>query len=300
MAETWDEGRVQQYIDDGVEESLNLDYKAAGALAKTDGKRKEITKDVSAMANSDGGIIIYGVTENGHLPDAIDPVDRQEFSKEWLDNVISNIRPNIEGLVIHPVSVGGTESDAIYVVDIPQSHTAHQALDKRYYKRVGFKSRPMEDYEIRDVMGRLQYPRIDLSFRIPYHVNEENVFQFCDLEVTMQNTGSIFARYVVAFLHVPCGFIANSTDWLNQEDIDPENLCEYSCENTPVDKNGSTRYKPILPNLGTRLNRFRLVRNYLHLDWTSCAILWAVHANNAPPNYGSTEIADIETVKIVD
>ena len=50
----WDQARVQQYIDDGVEESLNLDYKAAGALAKTDGKRKEITKDVSAMANSEG------------------------------------------------------------------------------------------------------------------------------------------------------------------------------------------------------------------------------------------------------
>ena len=64
MADVWDEARVQQYIDDGIEESLNLDYKAAGALAKTDGKKKEITKDVSAMANSDGGIIIYGVTED--------------------------------------------------------------------------------------------------------------------------------------------------------------------------------------------------------------------------------------------
>ena len=30
------EARVQQYIDDEIEESLNLDYKAAGALAKTD------------------------------------------------------------------------------------------------------------------------------------------------------------------------------------------------------------------------------------------------------------------------
>ena len=39
----------------------------------------------------------------------------------------------------------------IYVVDIPQSNIAHQAFDKRYYKRFNFISTPMEDYEIRDI-----------------------------------------------------------------------------------------------------------------------------------------------------
>ncbi len=131
MAEVWDQARVQQYIDDGVEESLNLDYKAAGALAKTPGKRKEVTKDVSAMANSDGGIIIYGLSEKGQLPDALDPIDRQEFSKEWLEHVIGNIRPRIDDLIIHPVTIGNSDSDVVYIVEIPQSHTAHQAMDKR-------------------------------------------------------------------------------------------------------------------------------------------------------------------------
>ena len=135
MAEIWDQARVQQYIDDGVEESLNLDYKAAGALAKTDSKRREVTKDVSAMANSDGGNILYGVTENGHLPGNIDPVNRQAISKEWLEHVIGNIRPRIENLIIHSVTIGNSNPDVVYIVQIPKSHTAHQAMDKRYYKR---------------------------------------------------------------------------------------------------------------------------------------------------------------------
>ena len=85
MDEVWDQARVQQYIDDGIEESLNLDYKAAGALAKTDGKRKEITKDVSAMARffRRWNISCYGMSEdpsNRHLPGNIDPINRAELS----------------------------------------------------------------------------------------------------------------------------------------------------------------------------------------------------------------------------
>jgi predicted HTH transcriptional regulator len=59
----WDEAKLQSYIGNSIEESLTLDYKAADALASSDGKKKEITKDVSAMANSAGGLIIYGISE---------------------------------------------------------------------------------------------------------------------------------------------------------------------------------------------------------------------------------------------
>ncbi len=300
MTKVWDQARIQQYIDDGVEESLNLDYKAAGALAKTDGKKKEITKDVSAMANSDGGIIIYGLTENGHLPGNIDPVNRSVYSKEWLEHVIGNIRPRIDDLIVHPVTISNPSSDVVSVVQIPKSHTTHQASDKRYYKRYNFESVMMEDYEIRDVMNRLQHPRLDLTFRILCHLNVERVIQFFELEVTMENSGMVYARYVVAFLHVPCGFISDSPRFVPQEEIDPENLCEYNCENTLVDRNGSTRYVPVLPNIGKRLNRFAIARNFSLIDWDSCEILWAVHADNAPPTYGSIAISEIEVVESID
>src|SRR5690242_11383428 len=108
MTEVWDQPRIEEYITQGIEESLRLDYKAAGSLAQNPDKKKEITKDVSAMANSAGGIIIYGMTEdatNRHLPGAIDPVDRNQISKEWLEQITSNIRPKIDGLVIYPVSI---------------------------------------------------------------------------------------------------------------------------------------------------------------------------------------------------
>jgi hypothetical protein len=170
----WDEARIIKLIDDGVEESLTLDYKAAGALRKTDGKRKEITKDVSAMANSAGGLIIYGVSEfqerdKQHLPSHIDPINTNEISKEWLEHVIGNIRPRIHDVLIHPVPLSGATNHAAYVVEVKQSVVAHQATDKRYYRRYNFESVAMEDYEISDVRNRWQRADHLVSFDAQIH-----------------------------------------------------------------------------------------------------------------------------------
>jgi hypothetical protein len=47
-----------------IQESLTLEYKASGAVEKTEGKKMEIAKDVSALANAAGGQIVYGMTEH--------------------------------------------------------------------------------------------------------------------------------------------------------------------------------------------------------------------------------------------
>jgi predicted HTH transcriptional regulator len=68
----WEEGDISSMIASQIKESLTLDYKACEALALTDGKKKEISKDVSAFANSAGGTIVYGVQEDKHVPTRID------------------------------------------------------------------------------------------------------------------------------------------------------------------------------------------------------------------------------------
>lgn len=166
--EIWNYERVQRMIDDGVEENLHLDYKAAGSLAKIDKKKDEIVKDVTAFANSDGGLIIYGVREHTnhakkHLPDKLDPINRAEFSKEWLEQVISNASPRIHGLRIYPISVPSDETKCLYVVEIPRGETAHQSVDCKYYRRYNFESVAMRDHEVRDVMNRIKVPRLEVE-----------------------------------------------------------------------------------------------------------------------------------------
>ncbi|WP_228414812.1 helix-turn-helix domain-containing protein [Chryseobacterium sp. G0201] len=59
----WTLEKINQFIKDCIEENIHLDYKGAGSISKVNEKKKEISKDVSAFANSDGGTIIYGVRE---------------------------------------------------------------------------------------------------------------------------------------------------------------------------------------------------------------------------------------------
>jgi hypothetical protein len=172
MTEEWTQTKIEQeYIYAQAEESTTLEYKAADALGTSDGKKKEITRDVSALANAAGGIVIYGIKEYNqpdkkHLPEKVDPVDRALFSKEWLEQVINNIRPRIEGLVVLPVPVNEDTrpNEVVYIVKVPQSTTAHQASDLKYYRRYNFERLAMQDHEIRDVMNRGAKPNAEVEF----------------------------------------------------------------------------------------------------------------------------------------
>lgn len=155
---------VEQLIQDEVEENIHLDYKRDGALSKEDNrKRTEITKDVSAFANSDGGIIVYGLAESDHKPQSITYIDGMVYTKEWLENIINSIQPRIDGVKIYPVRKDNDLKQSLYIVKIPRSSQApHMAKDKRYYKRFNFLSEPMEDYEVKDVMYRHHSPKLTL------------------------------------------------------------------------------------------------------------------------------------------
>jgi len=167
----WTIEKVYQHIKDKVEENLYLDYKAADSLANSDGKKNEIAKDVSAFANSDGGTILYGVKEFNEgpkfLPEEIDPIDRDQFSKETLEQIInSRISPRIQGIIITPIQVSEDEiNQVLYAVDIPKSDTAHQSSDKRYYRRYNFQSIPMDDWEVKDIINRKNKSLISISFK---------------------------------------------------------------------------------------------------------------------------------------
>lgn len=173
----WTEEDIQSMIRNGIKESIDLDYKACASLAKTEGKKDEISKDVSAFANSAGGTIIYGVIEQDNIPVAIDTgYDPTDISREWLEQIInSRIQPRIDDIRINQIELSGANAGkVIYCVNIPQSKRApHMAHDKRYYKRFNFQSIAMEDYEVKDVSRRLEVPDLEIQYRL---LNDKLIF----------------------------------------------------------------------------------------------------------------------------
>src|SRR5713226_4181679 len=160
----WDENDLLDMVKAGTQESIELDFKESGSLQATDKKKDDISKDVSAFANSAGGTIIYGMTEDKvtHVATGLDTGSNPaEITKEWLEQVInSKIHRRIDGVRIRQIELTTTHPGKVaYVVYVPSSTRApHQASDKRFYKRFNFQSVPMEEYEIRDVSRRGEVP----------------------------------------------------------------------------------------------------------------------------------------------
>ncbi|MCU1288966.1 MAG: Divergent domain protein [Acidobacteria bacterium] len=306
MARHWTEARLHRYIESEIEESLTLEYKSAEALDRVDAKKKEITKDVSAMANSAGGTLIYGICEfsgetKRHLPEKITPVDRRKYPREWVEQIIQAIRPRIDGIVIHSVNLSSGENDTAYIIEIPQSNTAHQASDHRYYKRFNFQAVPMEDYEIRDVMFREQTPNIALNFLIEIGNNvsslEENHSNSINLIVEARNNGSAFAQYVACFLDVPVAILEKIENKMNVKDggryyrhrltnFNQEYADQQFKSNFPLLRSMNMSWKiPLSPDFET-------------LREDDLSIKWKIYADNALPKEGKIVLKEIEIVDL--
>jgi predicted HTH transcriptional regulator len=79
---------IKALIDDEIQESLHLDYKEARAVGKSSKQKADFGKHVSAFANSDGGVLIYGIQEKGHLPVEITGIDHIQFTREFIEQTI--------------------------------------------------------------------------------------------------------------------------------------------------------------------------------------------------------------------
>lgn len=202
----WTEADLRSLVAHQVGESLTLDYKQSAALAQTDGKKNELSKDVSALANSAGGVLVYGISENGHVPVALDGgSDPMVITKEWLEQVISSrIAPRIEGVRVRQVPLSGTASERVaYVVVVPASARApHMAADHRYYKRFNFESAPMEDYEVRDVSRRFVAPNLRLGVELKPPDTTANVSLRPTLSLHVENLSPAPAEFALVTFHL--------------------------------------------------------------------------------------------------
>jgi len=194
----WELAEVQALIHNQVPEGTELDYKACDALQQTPGVRKEISKDVSSFANANGGIIVYGVIEHGHVPANVDDgYDPDEISQEWLGQVISSgIKPKVNDIIVKQIAKSGGKF--IYVVIIPRGQTAYQASDGRYYKRYMTQRLILEHPDIEDLMGRSRYPDLEPEFMLILHQNLQ--YGLC---VFLKNKGQTMIRNYSFEINIP-------------------------------------------------------------------------------------------------
>lgn len=115
-----DAADVQELIEAQVPEGLRLDYKRA-SYGKSEADRKELLKDVSAFANSQGGHLVIGVDETGGVATDVVGIDIDPDAEILrIEQILrSAIDPPIPGIRIRAISLASGK--AVLLLRIPRS-----------------------------------------------------------------------------------------------------------------------------------------------------------------------------------
>jgi Putative DNA-binding domain len=114
---------VERAVEDQVAEAEDLDWKR-DLPPKVEEKLREFAKDVAAMANARGGLIIYGVAEDDGRAAAITGVVNNEGQRQRLRALAAQrVRPVVSGLEIFALD-GETDQPGLVVVSVPASSDA--------------------------------------------------------------------------------------------------------------------------------------------------------------------------------
>ncbi len=149
----------------GQAESVRLDFKQSRLLNESHERiTNNLSREVSAFANTEGGTIVIGIIERhegkARIADRFDDgVDIKTWSPERIQQLCeSNISPPLRGLRVKAIPLDEARTKHAVAVYVPQGNTVYQARDRRYYGRSEYESKPLLDHEIRLLMFRGKTP----------------------------------------------------------------------------------------------------------------------------------------------
>lgn len=309
-------------------ESLHLDYKAREALLVTPYKSREkraeeISKDVSAFLNSDGGTIIYGVREivagKQRLPVSsfdpqLDGYDSDEMSKEDLENLITSNIQFRPGPDLFCITVVQMNNRYVLVVDIAKSlRGAFQAKDKRYYKRFNFKAEAMEHYEIEDVRRRATGPDLRIVWgltdtwdtKIAKTLNYQTQNEEVVIHIGLVNRGQAVAETALVELGIhdlnrppvlPLAY-ARDRERIIRFNGGERTVPWYRCRWTP--QNLGKLYTPLFPAVDPEYLvgfQFQIPKDNYRASLLNGVVLglifWRIQAPNMRPSAGIHKLRD--------
>lgn len=221
---------VQRLIDGGEREGETLEYKTAShAYGPQDHNR--VATDVSAFANSSGGLIIYGVATD--KTDRTKPVGIEPVRPPNIDLILQAIATRIR----HPsrglrtrVLTSDSAVPVCLLVDVPASDLApHQVAveEYRYYRRNGAQNQPMS-HELVELhfgrrLGPVLVPELLLTLVNPGVTRHGRVGMY-QLSISVRNDGRRSAKnvQVLTYIFAPAFEVIRPT--ISKLDMAPQHV----------------------------------------------------------------------------
>lgn len=157
---------IARLIDNRVAEGRRIEYKRESPGDK-ERDRREFLADVSSFANTEGGHLLYGITEEAGLPISIvgeRAADRDALKLQLTNIVRDGLEPKVNVLIELVDCPDGKE---VLVVQVPQSWNAPHRVtlggSNQFYYRGAAGKVPMDVHDLRlafsrseGLLGRLQ------------------------------------------------------------------------------------------------------------------------------------------------
>jgi len=177
LYESFDLAAIRQSIAEQRVEDLHLDFKTLNT-DPFDGRddRRSLARCISGFANSDGGIVVWGVVARRNA-DGVDCAQDEQLIPD-VDLACSRLQsltgqaasPVPDGIVHRAVPAQGREGFLVTLIPLSDAGPHMAKLgENRYYKRSGDSFYPMEHFDLEDMFGRRKRPVLELVHRIERH-----------------------------------------------------------------------------------------------------------------------------------
>lgn len=170
---------IEGFVKESRAEDLYLDFKekedrTKAALSIND--ERNLNKALSGFANSDGGVIVWGIEARRKGNDSESPdVARARKTIKNLDAFHANLNdkirlattPPVPGVINIKIPRKTNSKEGYVVTYVPVGPVPPYRAEKcnnHFYKRSGSNFYHMEPFDIRDIILRDNYPKIKLEF----------------------------------------------------------------------------------------------------------------------------------------
>ena len=186
---------VEGLVNSATPEGLYLEFKqkddpSTGVLSEPD--KKNFAKALSSFANSDGGVLLWGVqtqpTSGQDVANASRPISELSAFVARLEKYLKDAtQPYVDDVLLRPIF--GADDVGYVKCLIPASEKMpHRAMkDREYYRRSGGNSHKVEHFELEDMFGKRSRPFLTMNVE----VRDGRVFWFY-----IENVGRAIAKHV--------------------------------------------------------------------------------------------------------
>lgn len=200
---------IDRWVADGTREDLHLDFKRKAhpfEVRLSDEDRRNYSKALSGFANSDSGIIVWGIGAPGSGTNerTKHPISQVRGFAEYLDSFLSRlVSPAISGAENYVVFEDEAQDLGYVISYVPKSSNAPHRAEaeglKQYYMRYGESFKIAEHFELEYIFGKRNIPDIGVFWGVEVvHQDLDDKGQRnyqCLLRLGVTNQGKAIAKY---------------------------------------------------------------------------------------------------------